>query len=33
VDLASVDQAEVRRRLRKLTEIIADRRRYSEVFA
>jgi hypothetical protein len=33
VDLAAVDQAEVRQRLRKLTEIIADRRRYSEAIA
>ena len=33
VDLAAVDQADVRQRLRKLTEIIADRRRYAEVIA
>jgi hypothetical protein len=33
VDLAAVERAEVKRRLGKLTEIIADRRRYTEVIA
>ena len=33
LDLAAVDDADVRQRLGKLTEIIADRRRYSEVIA
>jgi hypothetical protein len=32
-DLASVDQAGARQRLRRLTEIIADRRKYVEVIA
>jgi hypothetical protein len=32
-DLAAVDQAGVRQRLRALTEIIADRRKYAEVIA
>jgi hypothetical protein len=31
VDLAAVDQPAVRQRLRRLTEVIADRRRYAEV--
>ncbi len=33
VDLAAVDQPAVRQRLRRLTEVIADRRRYAEVIA
>ena len=32
-DLAAVDQPAVEQRLRRLTEIIADRRRYAEVIA
>jgi hypothetical protein len=32
-DLAAVDQPAVQRRLRRLTEVIADRRRYAEVIA
>ncbi len=32
-DLAAVDQPAVRQRLRRLTEVIADRRRYAEVIA
>jgi hypothetical protein len=30
-DLSAVDQADVQQRLRRLTEVIADRRRYVEV--
>jgi hypothetical protein len=32
-DLAAIDQAAVQQRLRRLTEVIADRRRYAEVIA
>jgi hypothetical protein len=32
-DLAAVDQPDVQQRLRRLTEVIADRRRYAEVIA
>ncbi len=32
-DLAAVDQSAVQRRLRRLTEVVADRRRYAEVIA
>jgi hypothetical protein len=32
-DLAAIDQAGVQQRLRRLTEVIADRRRYAEVIA
>jgi hypothetical protein len=32
-DLAAIDQSAVQQRLRRLTEIIADRRRYTEVIA
>jgi len=32
-DLAAVDQPAVQQRLRRLTEVIADRRRYAEVIA
>jgi hypothetical protein len=32
-DLAAVDQLAVQQRLRRLTEVIADRRRYAEVIA
>jgi hypothetical protein len=32
-DLAAVDQPAVRQRLRRLTEVVADRRRYAEVIA
>jgi hypothetical protein len=32
-DLAAVDHEGARRRLRRLTEIIADRRKYVEVIA
>ena len=32
-DLAEIDQAGVQQRLRRLTEVIADRRRYAEVIA
>jgi len=33
VDLAAVEGAEVQRRLRRLTDVIADRRKYTEVIA
>ena len=33
LDLAAVDQAGVQQRLRRLTQVIADRRRYAEVVA
>lgn len=32
-DLAAIDQASVQQRLRRLTEVIADRRRYADVMA
>jgi hypothetical protein len=32
-DLAAVDQPAVQQRLRRLTEVVADRRRYAEVIA
>jgi len=32
-DLAAIDQAGAQQRLRRLTEVIADRRRYAEVIA
>jgi hypothetical protein len=32
-DLAAVDSGAVQQRLRRLTEIIADRRRYSQTIA
>jgi len=32
-DLAAVDQPTVQQRLRRLTEVVADRRRYAEVIA
>jgi hypothetical protein len=32
-DLAAVDQPDVQQRLRRLTEVVADRRRYAEVIA
>jgi hypothetical protein len=32
-DLAAVDQPAVQQRLRRLTEVVADRRRYAEIIA